>query len=250
MAMFFLIIVGLAVGSFINVVVVRLAAGEKLTGRSQCRNCRHQLSWYYNIPVLSFLYLRGRCAWCQRPISWQYPVVEAAAALFFGVSVFFIPPGDWLGWLIYLVLVSYLLALFVFDFKYMVLPDSLTLSGTAVLLILNLWYGHSLGELLGGMVLGGGLFVLQYLVSKGKWVGAGDIRFGLLIGAALGWRLTIVALLFSYWLGAIVALVLLILKRAKRGSHLPFGAFLAIATLLAWVWGEPLWRWYINWLGF
>lgn len=250
MEMFFLIILGLAVGSFINVVVVRLAAGEKLTGRSHCRKCQRQLKWYHNIPVLSFLYLRGRCAWCQGTIAWQYPLVEAAAALLFGVSVFFITAGDWLGWLIYLVLVSYLLVLFVFDFKYMVLPDSLTLSGAAVLLVLNLWHARPLGELLSGLVLGGGFFALQYLVSRGRWVGAGDIRFGLLIGAALGWRLTIVALLFSYWLGAIAALALLILGRARRGSHLPFGTFLAAATLLAWVWGEPLWRWYINWLGF
>jgi len=249
MELLILAIFGLIVGSFLNVVIWRLSVGEKLTGRSRCRHCHQQLYWYHNIPLVSFFYLRSRCAFCRQPISWQYPLVEAVTAVWFALGAVLIPGGQWLMLLTYLVLVSYLIVLFVFDWQYMILPDSLTLSGTVVLLILNLLIGRSWLDLVVGAAVGAGWFALQYYWSRGRWVGAGDIRFGLLMGVALGWRYTIMALIIAYWLGAVVALIMLALKRARRDTQLPFGTFLAVATWLVFVGGSLIWQWYGAWLG-
>ncbi|MDP3986309.1 MAG: prepilin peptidase [Candidatus Veblenbacteria bacterium] len=242
-------LLGLAVGSFLNVLVVRLAASETLGGRSRCRNCGTQLKWYHNIPLLSFVVLRGKCVFCRRVISWQYPAVEAAAGSLFVLGAWVLPAGDWLALITFLVLATYAVTLFVFDFRFKLLPDVLTLSGAAALVLLNLVRGFSPFSLLAGVVVAAGLFGVQYLLSRGRWIGSGDIRLGALMGAALGWPHVVVALALAYWAGALAGIALMLFKRYGLKSELPFGTFLTASTVVTFLWGSELIDWYLRFVG-
>lgn len=244
MLLLIIFILGLAIGSFINVAVIRLAVGEKLNGRSHCRDCGVILAWYHNIPVFSFLCLQGRCAFCRRTISWQYPLVELATGLVFVLGAYYMPADDWWWLLTYLVLAAWAVILFVFDFRFKVLPDIITLSGTAILFMLNLMRGQSLVSLLTAILAGTGFFTVQYFISRGRWIGAGDIRLGALMGAALGWPQVAVAVVLAYWLGAAVGLALLFNKKYSLKSELAFGTFLTAAALVVFIWGEEMVSWY------
>lgn len=249
MLLFFLALLGLAIGSFLNVVVLRLKSGEPLGGRSHCPGCGKLIAWYHNLPLVSFVALRGRCASCRQPISWQYPLVEFVCAALFVLAGYLTPLGDWLMLLTSLVFVSYGLALFVFDIKFQLLPDQLTLSGAAALLVLNLLRGVPLASLAVGALAAAGLFGVQYLMSRGRWIGAGDVRLGLFMGLGLGWPQVAVAVVLAYWSGAIVGLTLVVWGRSSLKSHLPFGAFLVGASLVAWWWGDQLLGWYLRTIG-
>ncbi len=244
MLLLLVFILGLAIGSFINVVVIRLSAGERLNGRSYCRNCRSTLFWYHNIPVFSFLCLGGRCAFCRQRISWQYPLVELTTGLVFVLGAYYMPADDWWWLLTYLVLAAWVVILFVFDFRFKVLPDIITLSGAVALFFLNLARGQSLISLLIAVLAGTGFFAVQYFISRGRWIGAGDIRLGALMGAALGWPQVAVAVVLAYWLGAVVGLALLFNKKYSLKSELAFGTFLTAATLAVFIWGEEMVSWY------
>ncbi len=241
---------GLVLGSFINVLVLRLWSGQSLLGRSFCPHCHGQLKWYHNIPIISFVVLQGRCAFCGQKISWQYPIVELSTALLAVLAGLNWPGQINLFLLASLVVTFYVVALTVFDWKYQVLPDSLTLSGAAVLLIINLYLGQSFLSLIGGAAVAAGFFALQYYISKGNWIGSGDIRLGLWLGVTLGFKASAVALVLAYWSGALVGIILLTQKRWHMKSRLPFGVFLCLSTLVAWYWGNSLADWYLRYLGY
>jgi len=249
--MMLLFLIGLAIGSFINVVVIRLYKGETLLGRSRCLHCHSNLRWYHNIPVFSFLVLKGKCFFCGQPIGWQYPVVEIITATLF-LAVGFMVTGQSVGYLLAsLVLTFYVVVLAVFDWRHQVLPDVLTLSGAVVMLVINLWRGQSSWlNLLAGAALAAGFFALQYYISKGAWIGAGDIRLGIWLGFSLGLKAAAVALILAYWSGALIGLILLSQKKWHRKSRIPFGIFLALSTWVAWFWGNNLASWYFGYLGF
>jgi len=274
---FFLL--GLALGSFFNVVILRLVAEQSISGRSHCPHCGTQLKWYDNIPLLSFIWLRGRCHYCHKHISWQYPLVELAAGLLWLVGYLVIASGSealsyssqgiassstWLGlamtwggglamtpagWLAVItfgIFASFLLILFVFDLRWYILPDVITLSGLVAALALNFYLGKDWRWLVGATILGAAWFGFQYAVSRGKWVGSGDIRLGALIGAMLAsWQGLVMALFGAYLLGSVVAIPLLVLKKKGLKSELPFGTFLTLTTLTALLWGDQIWQWYI-----
>jgi prepilin signal peptidase PulO-like enzyme (type II secretory pathway) len=244
------VILGLVVGSFLNVLVLRLQKGESLTGRSRCPNCQRQLAWYHNIPVVSFVCLRGRCGFCRQPIAWQYPMVELAAGLLFGLGALKFGSADLLWLFTYFAVVAWSLALFVYDYKYQLLPDSLTLTGAVILGILNWWRGAPVTSLLLGAIVAAGFFAVQFWLSRGRWIGAGDIRLGIFMGLALGWPLTGVALVLAYWLGAAVGISLVLSGRRDFHSALPFGTFLTAATVVTFLWGNGLLDWYFKLLGF
>jgi len=245
-----LFIFGLAIGSFINVVVIRTRAGITWQGRSRCLTCQRQLAWYHNIPVVSFLFLRRRCAYCHQLISWQYPVVEILTAVLFAFS--WILSSGWGLWsqLAVLFMTSSAIIFLVYDWRYQLLPDSVTIGGAVVLLILNWLSGRSLIDLLVGAVLASGFFAIQYFISRGTWIGLGDVYLGLWLGVALGLKQTIVALLLAYWLGALVGIALLLGGRVNFKSRLPLGVFLTIATWISWFWGQVLANWYLAYLNF
>lgn len=243
---------GLCLGSFLNAWVWRTHEGLSIIrGRSLCPHCRTSLSWYDNIPVVSFFLLRGKCRHCEEKISWQYPLVESSVALLFvGAAIYHrIDLGvhgvllrDW-------ALIVILSFIFLYDGLYGEILDFVTLIPAGVFFFFSILFGLATWDsmLIGGLV-GGGFFLVQYVVSKGKWIGGGDVRLGVLMGVVLGWPGVLVALMIAYIGGALLCAPLLLLKRRGWNSELPFGTFLTVATL-ATLWSGPyVLAWYMSFL--
>jgi len=250
-------IFGLIIGSFLNCVIWRLYKEEKITGRSYCPKCRHQLAWYENIPVFSFLFLRGKCGHCQGRISWQYPLVELITAMLFSCSFYLISaqfPISNFQFLIslfkYWFLISIMIIIFVIDLRWYLILDIITLPACLIIFIVNILLGQNWLNLLISGIIGGSFFLLQFLISKGKWIGGGDIRMGLLMGLALGWPNVIVALMLAYLLGSIIGLSLILIGKKKWGSQVPMGIFLSTATVIALFFGGRIMAWYLGLSGF
>ena len=240
---------GAAAGSFLQVVIYRLRRQEAWwAGRSYCPHCRRRIRWYDLFPLVSFLILRGRCRFCRRRLARQYPLVELAAGGLFFLGALYLP---WdLTLVTYWAAVAFFTVLFVYDAAYYLVPDKVSLPAIAVIFLLNLMRGLSLGPLVLGAALGGAWFLAQFLVSRGRWVGGGDIRLGLLLGVLLGYPLLVLGLLLTYIGGSLIALFLLGLGRKKLDSRLPFATMLLPSALAVFLWGENIWRWYGSWLGF
>lgn len=242
---FFIALFGLIVGSFLNVLTLRVATGESIVfPGSHCPSCRHTLAWYDLLPVVSFFLLRGRCRYCQTAISWQYPLVEAVtAALFVAVTVSnfsLLAQGEYLRLLRDFIFIGGVVSLFVFDYRWFIVPDEVSLPLVAILFVLNVMLGMSVVDLLIGVAIGGGFYLALWLLSRGEWVGSGDIRLGAVLGAMFGMWGTIVALYVAYVIGGIIAMALLASGRKQMKSHLPMGVFLVIGALTAFFAGDRL----------
>lgn len=250
----FVLIFGLVIGSFLNAVIWRLRTREGFVrGRSYCPRCGHQLAAWDLVPLCSFIWLKGRCRYCRQAISWQYPVVEAAVGVLFLLFAWRVaPPGnlwhgpDIMSLLLAWFLVAVMTIVFVYDLRYMLILRSVTLPAAALAFLANLALGRSLTDLLIGCLLGYGFFWLQHVVSRGRWIGGGDMQLGLLMGAALGWPLIAVALWLAYVVGALYAGVMLLLRRSGWKSQIPFGTFLSAATLATLLIGTKLLSWYLH----
>lgn len=239
-------LLGLAVGSFLNCVIFRLEKGESpWRGRSHCFACQKELGIRDLLPVVSFVWQKGKCRYCHKKISWQYPLVELAAALSFVLAAWFRLGWareiafEWLfrDWLF----ISFLIIIFVYDLRYYLILDRVVLPAIIIALSVNLLLGVAWINLLIGVLVGGLFFLLQYLVSSGRWLGGGDIRLGVLMGAILGWPGVAVAITLAYFIGSIVSLSLLAFKKKTWQSQLPLGTFLTAAVLIAMYWGKPCW---------
>ncbi len=251
-----IIILGLLVGSFINAVVWRLHAGKSIVwDRSQCPNCSHKLAPIDLIPVLSWLALRGRCRYCHQPISPQYPLVEALTAVLFVLSYARLQPVSHIQWLsfgFWLYWLSALIILAVYDLRWYLLPDQVLLPAIGVGVVRAVYLGisnHSPSttyHLLAAGLAAGGLFYALAAVSKGKWMGGGDIKLVALMGLILGPSKTVVAMILAFNSAAIVGLVLIGLKRKKRADHIPFGPFLVAGTIAAMLYAQSLISWYLH----
>ena len=143
-------------------------------------------------------------------------------------------------------MVGFLIVIFVYDLRYYLVLDSVVLPAVVIAFIINLFLGFSWWNLLLGMLVGGGFFLLQFVVSKGKWIGGGDIRVGLLMGALLGWPHLLTALFVAYMLGAVISVILLIADKKNWSDKVPFGTFLSVATFLVMLYGDQLVSWYWN----
>lgn len=239
---FLLFLLGLAWGSFLNVVVPRVQRRQSLGGRSRCLNCRHELLARDLVPLVSFVVLRGRCRFCRKPISWRYPLVELATGIVF--VILFLRFGFSLTWLVGTVVSLFLIALFLFDLLYRTLPDEISLPGAGLALAGSLLLGLDFWSLLWGAILGTGFFAMQYFISRGRWVGDGDIRLGLLAGVSLGLSRLVVALVLAYVAGALISIGLLLGKRATLKTQLPFGSLLTAAVLVSFLSGDAIAEWY------
>ncbi len=243
-------VLGACFGSFINVVVLRLPKGESLGGRSRCPACHSEIRWYQNIPLMSFIWLRGRCAACHAGISWQYPLVEGAGAALFAMAyIKYGAAGDWLTAFTFAVFGCFALAMFATDAKFGVLPDHLTVSGAVAVGVLNLFRDVSWAGLAISALGAAGFFWFQRLVSRGRWVGEGDVRLGAWLGLGLGWPGVLTALLLAYVAGALAGLGLIASSRATWQSQIPFGTFLTAAAVVAFVWGDELAQMYVRFIG-
>lgn len=242
-----LFLLGLICGSFLNALIWRTHAGISiLRGRSMCPNCNTTLGPTELIPVVSFLLQRGRCQRCKTTISWQYPLVELATGMLFALTYLLYRP-DVVGIVFGCTVVCVLMYIFVYDLRYQYILDRSTLPAILLIGVFHLIRSPELWHLyLIGCIVGGGFFLLQFIVSKGTWIGGGDIRLGALMGILLGWKLLLVALLVAYVVGAVVSLVLVAMKKKTLASTTPFGTYLSAATLIVLFWGQEILDWYLN----
>ncbi len=270
--LFFLIfffIIGLIAGSFLNVLIFRIYYKKPFAkGRSYCPKCKKQISWKDNIPVISFLILRGKCRNCGKKISWQYPIIELVTGVVF-VIVFYthyvsyfeslnnfqFPISNFQIFFNFeflvilfrdLFIVSALVVVFVQDFNWYIILDRVILPSTVIVFALNVLLGYDFLNLILGAFIAGGFFYLQFMISNGRWIGGGDIRLGLFMGVSLGFPLVLVALFLSYITGSIIGIFLILVGKKSMGSKLPFGTFLAPATLFTLFWGQNLLNWYVS----
>jgi len=244
----FVFALGACIGSFLNVVILRTRAGTSLWWpASHCPRCKSPLSWSENVPLVSFIALRGRCRHCRAPISWQYPLVELATALIFGWL--FISYGLTIQFWLTALFACFLVLIFVYDIRFYQIPDQFTLPAAAVALLGNLYLQFDISDLLLAMLIGTGFFAVQYLVSRGRWIGSGDIRLGAVMGLMLGWQKLLVALGLAYVVGSLVGIILVLGGRKQFSSRVPFGTFLSAATLASLVFGDKLISWYLSFLG-
>ena len=256
----FVFILGLLVGSFLNVVVFRLHRGEPfIRGHSKCLFCSHQLKIRDLVPLFSYLLLKGRCRYCQQKFSIQYFLVELITGLSFVLIYIKIFPsldilsGSWLdiwqmaGWFI---ITAWLIVIFVYDLKYYLILDIVIIPAIVLALIFNYVLGFNILNLLLAGLVGGGFFLLQFLVSKGKWIGGGDIRLGVLMGIFLGWPHILTALFLAYILGSLISIILLLSNKKHLTDKVPFGTFLTLATFVTMLYGDWLVAWYWSILSF
>ncbi len=240
---------GLIVGSFLNCLIYRLETKESfLKGRSYCPHCKQILSWPDLIPVLSYLFLKGKCRYCQQKISIQYPLIEIATGLLF-LSIF-----NFQFSIFNFIITCFLIVIFVYDLKHFIIPDkviypAILVSGIWYLvsgIFLNLYTKYEILNTIYG-VLGAALFFLAIvLISQGKWMGIGDIKLAFLMGLVLGWPNILVALFLAFFIGAAIGLGLIISGKKKLKSEVPFGPFLVAGTFLAMFFGEEMINWYLN----
>lgn len=240
----FVFILGLIIGSFLNVVILRYNTGRGIGGRSACFSCNKKLVWYELFPVLSFLVLGGRCRTCRSKISWQYPAVEFATGALFALVYWALSPLGWLVTIFYFVMTSLLVIITVYDLRHKIIPDFFVFLFILLGLIQPFVLpgpisSNFIAALLGGLITALPLFVL-WVVSSGRWIGFGDVKLALGIGLFLGVRAGLSSLMLAFWLGAIIGLALIGLsklsKKRKGGynmkSEVPFAPFLIISFLI------------------
>lgn len=256
----FIFAFGLVVGSFLNVVTLRMNTGRSAAkGRSACMRCNKTLAWYELIPVGSFLAQKGKCRSCKEPISFQYPLVELITALVFLVlynrfivanmfQTLLFPATTVVPFLFSCIIAALLIIIFVYDYRHRIIPDTIVYPFIVLALLSIAWKtfmvpGFSFAEaLVSGIVVGVPFFGLWFF-SKGRAMGFGDVKLALGIGWLLGLAQGFAAVLLAFWIGAIVGLGLLALKRHyTMRSEIAFGPFLIIGTFIAGVWGVSLFQ--------
>ncbi len=255
---FYIGFLGLLVGSFLNVVILRfpqaleadsLSLFPLLLPRSHCPKCLTAIAWYDNIPLLSYLNLRGKCRHCQKTISKRYPAIEALTALLsFWIAYHF---GFHLETLAALCLTWSLIALFFIDLDHMLLPDDITLPILWLGLLFNVLNVFTstesaiLGAVFGYGILWSVYWVFKIITHK-EGMGYGDFKLLALFGAWLGWEALPFIILFSSLLGSIIGILLILFRRKTKNTPIPFGPFLIIAGFTALLWGQKINQLYLN----
>lgn len=236
---------GLAIGSFLNVVIGRLPEGRSIVRpRSACPMCGASIRWYDNVPVLSWVWLGARCRSCGARISWRYPIIELATAILFSLAAHRLGPTPDLAPA--LLLLGALVVITSIDLDHQIIPDVITLPGIAAGAALSIAIHPSnwLDTVL-GIIVGGGLFFVIILASGGG-MGGGDMKLGAMLGAFLGWKLVLLAILLGVFTGGAVAVTLLVTGSKGRKDPVPFGPFLALGAVLSLLWGNGLLGWYLD----
>lgn len=245
---------GAIIGSFLNVVILRLNTGQSIiSGKSKCFNCAKKLKWYELFPVFSFLALRGRCSSCRSKISWQYPIVEVVAGvLFLGIfNLISVQAGltafSFLNIAYFWAIFSVLIVIAVYDFYHQIIPELFVwiFNGLAFLGLFFLPAGKEVFFNWNNLIAGGILFsffAFLWLVSRGRWMGFGDAKLALGIGWLLGMIGGITAITLAFWIGAVVGVALIFLSKNKYGikSAVAFGPFMILGTAFSFFWGEKI----------
>lgn len=252
---FILFLFGLVIGSFLNVLSDRLPKGEQVvTGRSYCDRCKRKLNWIDLLPVLSYFLLLGRCRRCKKSISLKYPLVELATGLGFcyifqNLNLFSLPSPPLIS-LVYLWFIfACFVVIFMADLQYLIIPNGIIIPAAVISVIYQLVYspGLLLPHFLAG--LGAFLFLLILnIVTKGKGMGFGDVKFSLLMGLILGFPEIVVAFYIAFLTGAFVGVILLLGKKVRFGQQIAFGPFLVIGTIICLLWKKELLAFFIRFL--
>jgi leader peptidase (prepilin peptidase)/N-methyltransferase len=247
--------VGIALGSFVNAWVWRTKEGKSVAkGRSMCPDCKHQLSARDNIPVISYLLLKGRCRYCNKPISIQYPLVELITSLLFVALYMYFSPSNpymWIQLLAWSVATVLLVSAFVYDLRWMILPDKFTLPVIAIaigLLVLQaIQFGISsiFAQIVATLIFAG-LYLAIWVLSKGKLLGGGDIRLALLMGLLLTVPQLLVGVFVAYTVGALVGVLLIAIKLKKRTDAVPLAPFLIFGLYFGLFFGNQISSWYLS----
>lgn len=251
--------VGLLVGSFLNVCIYRLPLDQSIAWPgSRCTSCQRPLAWFENVPVLSWLVLRGRCRTCRAAVSWQYPAVEVATGVMFALT--FLAYGLTPLFVVRVVFGCALIVLFAIDYTHQILPNVITLPGIVVGFVCSLLLSPGWTSSLVGLVVGG---VFPYLIAEGylrlrgrEGMGMGDLKMFAMVGAFLGWPLVWVTLILSSVLGIAIGGTALLVSRRGMETRIPFGTFIAVAALVCSLWEAPVLQAYdaavgayLNWAG-
>lgn len=273
MIIFVLVVLGLILGSFVNALVWRVREQSRsitrrkkniesskdlsiVHGRSMCPNCHHTLAAKDLLPVLSWLELRGKCRYCQKAISWQYPLVEVLTSLLFVVSYIWWPlefnAMGTINFIVWLIVLTGFMTLFVYDLKWLLLPNRIVyplvvVSGVMALINILVFDGglHMAGDVAISLLIASGIFYGLFQVSKGKWIGGGDVKLGLIIGFVIGVPLQAFLVLFTASLiGTMTVLPGLVSKKIKATSRIPFGPYLIVGTIIIKIFGASIVHWY------
>ena len=234
---------GLIIGSFLNVLILRIPAGQSIvTAPSHCLSCGKRLKWYELIPLFSWIFLRGRCSGCKKPISAQYPLIEAATGIAF--VLIYVRFGFSLETLFYCSMTSALLALSVIDFRTFEIPDGfsvflLAVGAVRVATDLSNWLLYAIGFFAVSLLL---LIIL--LASGGRGVGGGDVKLMAVCGLILGWKLILLAFVIGCILGSVIHLIRMAVK--GEGSTLALGPYLSAGVFAAVLWGGYIINWYLG----
>ena len=248
---FFAFVFGSIIGSFLNVCILRLPEKKSLLfPASHCPHCRKPIRFYDNIPLISFLVLRGRCRFCGQPISPQYFMVELLTAL---LSLFLFFSYSLIEYFIYFAFFSSLVVVTFIDLKHQIIPDVISLPGIGAGFLASFVLPRitCLDSLL-GIALGGGILYLialgYYLITKTEGMGMGDVKLLAMIGAFLGGKGVVITIFLSAFLGAMVGVAMMVIKGKNRKYAIPYGPFLSIGALLSLLWGDVLLVWYYHFL--
>jgi leader peptidase (prepilin peptidase) / N-methyltransferase len=240
--------IGLVIGSFSNVCIYRIPRNESLVRPgSHCPQCNKPIPFYDNIPVISYLLLKGKCRYCGQPIPLQYPIVELATGLFYLALYLFY--GLQLITFVYMILCSLLIIISFIDLKERIIPDVLSLPFIPIGFILSFFLKRlsPVDSLLGILAGGGSLLIIAiagtYLFKK-EAMGGGDIKLAAMIGAFLGWKLTLLSLFLGFFLGSVIGVIVLVTTKSKS-DIIPFGPFIALGAMLSIFWGPAIINWYL-----
>jgi len=243
-------ILGLIVGSFCNVCIYRIPRNESIIfPASYCPKCHTKIKPVDNIPLLSYILLKGRCRNCGSKISIQYPVVELVTGIIY--ILIFLIYGLTLQSLIYIILSSALIIIAFIDLNEQIVPDVISLPGIAIGLILSFFvpYISFINSAL-GVVSGGGIILIIGLagsaIFKKEAMGGGDVKLAAMIGAFLGWRYIIISLFLGFFLGALAGIFLILSKIKSREDTVPFGPFIVLGSMITLLWGENIISWYLG----
>ncbi|WP_020589173.1 prepilin peptidase [Desulfobacter curvatus] len=246
---------GACIGSFLNVVICRMPEGQSIVSPpSHCPACNHAIPFYFNIPIISFLLLKGKCGFCNAPISIRYPLVELITGLL--ALGFFLKFGPTPTALFYFTFSAVLVAVSFIDLDHQIIPDKLSLPGILFFSSSCLFVPQvSFISVIFGILAGGGILylvaLLYYLIRKHQGMGGGDIKLLAMIGAAIGVKGAFFTLFAGSVFGTLggVAAMALTKNSEKRQAKIPFGPFLSLGAIFYIYWGEPLIHWYINFIG-
>lgn len=243
---FLILLFGLTIGSFLNVCIYRIPKGESISyPPSHCMGCGTRLKHLDLIPIISYLLAKGKCRYCGEKISLQYPIIEILNAFIyvllfykFGLSLLLIK---------YSILCSVLLVISIIDFDHKIIPNSINLFLLIYGIIFNIidFSFSNLTSNLLGLFIGGGLFLLIAIISKGA-MGGGDIKLVAVLGLLFGFKKILLITFLSFIIGAIISILLLLFKIKKRKDYIPFGPFICIGAFITIIYGNNIIEWYLN----